>query len=369
MHVTDPFGNGADFEFLVACFVQSLINGNNIKHSTIRAKTVKGYLEAVNELYTLSQCRPPYRPQEKRNIPAHLVKLLNKWESMPYRREPISPEMTAYMEQIAQGSDQDGIVSATWDWFVLSRYTGFRIGEFAQRSQYRADYHVAGGGKRILKAFNSTDFVFSDQTRKVIAPSRLDTDPESIEQVTIRWRIQKNRRNGEKINLFRDDKNPSLCPVRAAHRVILRAQRCGMTSEDPIGVYRTEKRQVRFLVGADFAKLFRRAAIQVHALTHPDDINRYSAHSMRVTAAVLLHQADKPASYIKIRLRWASDTFMMYLRNTVVQAKQHVAAINGSTDQAELIQLNTINCPDTVTYTVPVDAHAPKLRTHRDVCI
>ena len=142
-----------------------------------------------------------------------------------------------------------------------------------------------------------------------------------------------------------------------------------MTSEDPIGVYRTEKKKVRFLVGADFAQFFRQAAIQVHGLTHPDDINRYSAHSMWVTAAVLLHQADKPASYIKIRLRWASDTFMMYLRNTVVQAKQHAAAVNGSNNQAELIQLNTINCPETVVYTAPVDALAPKLRTHRDCCL
>ena len=254
--MTDPFGNGPDFEFLVACFAQSLINGNNIKHSTIRAKTVKGYLEAVNELYTLSQCRPPYRPQEKRNIPAHLVKLLNKWESMPYRREPISPEMTAYMEEIARGRDQDGIISATWDWFVLSRYTAFRISEFAQRSQHRADYHIAGGGKRILKAFNSTDFVFSDETKKVIAPPNLNTAPESIEQVTIRWRVQKNRRNGEKINLFRDDENPSLCPVRAAHRIILRAQRFGMASEDPIGVYRTEKKKSDFSWGQILRNFF-----------------------------------------------------------------------------------------------------------------
>ena len=50
-------------------------------------------------------------------------------------------------------------------------------------------------------------------------------------------------------------------------------------------------------------------------------------HSIRVTAANLLHRAKFSDSYIKNRLRWRSDTFLMYLRNTFYTADQHTNAV------------------------------------------
>ena len=60
---------------------------------------------------------------------------------MPSRREPISVEMTDYLEQRASEANQDSITAVVWDWYALSRYTGFRIAEFGQQTQDKADYH------------------------------------------------------------------------------------------------------------------------------------------------------------------------------------------------------------------------------------
>ena len=43
--------------------------------------------------------------------------------------------------------------------------------------------------------------------------------------------------------------------------------------------------------------------------------------------ANLLHRARFSDSYIKNHLRWRSDTFLMYLRNTFYAASQHTEAV------------------------------------------
>jgi hypothetical protein len=57
------------------------------------------------------------------------------------------------------------------------------------------------------------------------------------------------------------------------------------------------------------------------------DLLAWSCHSIHVTAANLLHRARFSDSYIKNRLRWRSDTFLMYLHNTFYTADQHTKAI------------------------------------------
>jgi hypothetical protein len=57
------------------------------------------------------------------------------------------------------------------------------------------------------------------------------------------------------------------------------------------------------------------------------DLLAWSCHSIRVTAANLLHRARFSDSFIKNRLRWHSDTFLMYLCNTFYMADQHTTAI------------------------------------------
>ena len=66
----------------------------------------------------------PVDLQDPANITAFVANKLEQWESMPKRREPISPEMTEYLRQLSKDEEEDSFEAAIWDWFVLARYIG-----------------------------------------------------------------------------------------------------------------------------------------------------------------------------------------------------------------------------------------------------
>ena len=121
--------------------------------------------------------------------------------------------MIAAMSDYAEVSEPLSFHCAIFDWVVLGRYIGQSLSEFAQTHQRQPDYFEAPGRQRILKAFDGSDFTFfsnkKEDTHKV-------SSAKSLQVVWIRWRIQKNRRNGEVIHLTRDDDIPQLCPIKAA---------------------------------------------------------------------------------------------------------------------------------------------------------
>jgi hypothetical protein len=95
----------------------------------------------------------------------------------------------------------------------------------------------------------------------------------------------------------------------------------------PVVVYKTKKGKVIYFTCNKIAELLRKAAKEVRPDTTPEELKRYSAHSLRVWACVLLDKAGKLLDYIKKRLRWLGDSFMMYLRDTAIIQHQHVDAL------------------------------------------
>ena len=69
--------------------------------------------------------------------------------------------------------------------------------------------------------------------------------------------------------------------------------------------------------------ILQRSAINAHDLAEKSKIGKYTAHALRFWAVVLLNQAGCPGPYIQIRLRWKSDSFLNYLRNTYEIAATH----------------------------------------------
>ena len=57
-------------------------------------------------------------------------------------------------------------------------------------------------------------------------------------------------------------------------------------------------------------------------------LQRYTTHSIRVTACNLLHRQGMSDTYIQSRLRWTSDAFLGYLRNTLYTAAAHTKALH-----------------------------------------
>ncbi len=95
----------------------------------------------------------------------------------------------------------------------------------------------------------------------------------------------------------------------------------------PVTVYKTKKGKVIYLTGNKIAELLQKAVKEIRPDTTPEKLKRYSTHSLRVWACVLLDEAGKLANYIKKRLCWLGDSFRMYLRDTAIIQHQHVDAL------------------------------------------
>jgi hypothetical protein len=99
--------------------------------------------------------------------------------------------------------------------------------------------------------------------------------------------------------------------------------------DHPASVYHNPTTGLRQLITAGEAVDFlQHVAHKVFDITRRHkDLLAWSCHSIRVTAANLLHWACFSDSYIKNHLHWKSDMFLMYLRNTFYTANQHTKAI------------------------------------------
>jgi hypothetical protein len=111
---------------------------------------------------------------------------------------------------------------------------------------------------------------------------------------------------------------PKICPVCSAMQLVLRARWLNQPDDMPVAIYKTKKGKAIYLTGNKIAELLWKAVKKVWPKTTPDKLKRYSAHSLRVWACVLLDEAGKLPDYIKKRQRWLGDSFRMYLRDTAI---------------------------------------------------
>jgi len=89
-------------------------------------------------------------------------------------------------------------------------------------------------------------------------------------------------------------------------------------------MYRDTTDDTVYLTGAVITKYF----WYVTKLVYPDidaaALASISSHSLRVTPCVLLAEAGMPVYLIKLRLRWISYCFKVYIQNTLKMANMLV---------------------------------------------
>lgn len=316
-------------------FTVDIISGNNINKMPLRAQTVREYLEAINELFEESGYDKPTNFEQKKTAPTLFYENAKTWESEPNRRTHITQVFLDEFKKLANvdASNPNSIIQAMLDWTKLGRYTAFRLAEYGQSTETKIDYHELPNGTKIMKALCRDDLCFKDSAGKVVKNPVANVH--LVYSVTITWRVQKNRRNGQKITWVLDSKDAALCPVQAAIRIYNRSMVLGMSSSEPMGVYRNDKKKVKYLTGAKISKLFKMIATRAYEDITAPELRKYSAHMIRVTACVILQVADKPPDFIKSRLRWESDAYRVYLRDTSILAQRHLAA--HTTNQAYAI--------------------------------
>jgi len=87
-------------------------------------------------------------------------------------------------------------------------------------------------------------------------------------------------------------------------------------------------------------KILQDAARIVLNISDKKILSKWTTHSLRVTAANELHRLGFSDAFIKHRLRWKSDAFLMYLRHTIHVARKHTTAMRLSADHLTLRKSN-----------------------------
>jgi hypothetical protein len=132
----------------LALYAMHLGNGGTLLCCTIKAGTIAKYLQAVGNFL---QCLHPEQINPRRvhdadkqlapPIKAVLTEL-ERWETVPNRREPYTLQMQATLQTWTVGMDNDSYYSACVDWFLLGLYLGLWCSEWAQsHTNYQLGSH------------------------------------------------------------------------------------------------------------------------------------------------------------------------------------------------------------------------------------
>ena len=323
---------------IMACYTAYLAAGNTLYCKTIKSGTIKRYLIAAAEFSVTAQMINPCLNIMGKEC-AYIKDILNesrRWESIPNRREPLTKDMVQYIidkGKTLSKDNPDNIYLALGDWFILGLQAGFRRMEWAQdRAYLKKHKDIQRNIDGSSAAFILKDFEFRTKTNKrVDNTSNKEVGKASVTNLT--WRFQKNLDNGQIISYIEDNENKNLCFVRASKRIRTRALKLKIPHEQTIAVFIDTKKGTKkkcFIDNVHISTILQEAASKVYNITSKEELARFTSHSLRVGACVLLHALNQSSEDIKFRLRWRSDSFRMYLRNIIQLAERHRDAIRNA---------------------------------------
>jgi hypothetical protein len=149
--------------------------------------------------------------------------------------------------------------------------------------------HEYPSGKCVTKAFLPADWKFYNESGVTINIHPLNGDVQVFPtKLRVTFRIQKNRQNGQSITLVVDKIHPDICPVRAACRIFLQAKWLGQLDSQPMAVFVNKNNATKYLTSNKIAEVLRSIAKAVHPDLSKEELKKFSSHSGRVWALVLL---------------------------------------------------------------------------------
>jgi hypothetical protein len=99
--------------------------------------------------------------------------------------------MYVEMAKRSKASSCESVDSVLFDFFNLKRVGGFRVAEYAQKTQTKVDEFEYASGNKIIKAFIATDWSFYDATGHLMTLHNLDGLTETPKKLRVTFRIQK----------------------------------------------------------------------------------------------------------------------------------------------------------------------------------
>ena len=323
-------------DYVYACYAESLIQGETIKSHHIAYSTLLNYLKDAGIVK-----RPhPTLPSLSFRYPPLLHSILSeykRWQSIPNRRHPITTTMLNHLHKLQSNQDQDSYLPALFDWLILGIHTGHRKSEWCQdASAFKKTSTFSKTVNNTSTAFMAEDFALS---HKPISHSSPHSQSQEYNYLQIKWRFQK---NGQIVSFAHTYDNPHLSPVRAAERILSRAKRLQLPPQAPLAIHKTQLKKsstssYSFIFHTQVERSLQYLAKTVYNISSQQELKKYSCHSVRVGACVLLHSSGADSLTIKFRLRWRSDSFMEYLRNTPRLAALHSKIVTTTdTDAIEI---------------------------------
>ncbi|KAL3790760.1 hypothetical protein HJC23_010039 [Cyclotella cryptica] len=316
-------------KYVVACYAGVFIQGKNNKGLWLRHATLMGYVCRVLQLHKDRQLLPP--TSAPINYISIMTDAVQKWALLPNRRECIHDGMFLHILQTRASHHVDSFHSVATDWSLLGRYTGFRKSEWCQDSPrcFHCITDPLWGNRPDSIAVIAEDFTLKDNNGLRV-PVTLSTKPSSVHFAKLHIRYQKNQDNYQVLTFSAAKGNSISCPVHAILRILQRGLRLGLPANHPAAIVAntSDPRGFSFITGSLFTLWLQAITCTVYHLKKGNPtIPKWGTHSIRVTATNLLHRAQFSSSFIKNRLRWRSNTFQMYLRNTFHMADKHSCAL------------------------------------------
>jgi hypothetical protein len=330
--------------FQLGLYAVHLATGHAISCRAVKAKTIEKYLRNVSAFCARSNPRDPRKAEQTNKALAPAIQgvldEVKRWENIPERREPFTIEMLRYLIELRDSlphiHGQDSCLAAMVDWATDGLYDGFRLSEWAQPNGHHALHNPQLNFKGGIQAFCIEDVEFFTY-EKVRVPTadiiHLSPSDPLVGRDMWRYRTQKNGQNNEKREHTRNPYVGTPCHITSTIRIVQRFSRLIGTNHRnvPLSVYRHANGQVRYITASIIESTFRMAAAHVYKLDPVKDcehLRKWSSHSLRVGACVILHGMGFTDSQIKLLLRWRSDAFFDYLRNITGLAFKQCRALH-----------------------------------------
>ena len=327
----------------LALYAVHLATGHTLTGLPIQADTISAYLRDVSKfLARYCDTDPRYvRPTDGDMAPPikAIIDEVKRHEGMKNKREPYTLQMQDHIDKLVEDllknqEPTDGLLECLSDWYNNNLYMGCRVSEWAQKAGNTKLDQPSCDTEGVPLAFCLQDVSFYDKKGRPLSLSTVLSNPNKCERIKMQWSHQKNGNHGEQRLFTRNHKRKKRCFVLRMLRIIKRFVRLvGADKVDtPLAVYKHPTKGVIFITDNDIRDTLRSLACDVYGLDPEKDELKYSSHSLRVGACVILHAQGFSATQIKFLLRWRSDAFMEYLRNIAVLSEQQNQALNRLTE-------------------------------------
>jgi hypothetical protein len=161
--------------------------------------------------------------------------------------------------------------------------------------------------------------------------TEMDAKDPTVGRDFLTCRTQKNGEDGEQRQHTRNSGISGPCHITCLMTIVHRFVRLvGDRSDVPLCVCRADNGRIRHLADNIIVHWFRNPAAhrcRLDPVKDSEHLRKWSAHSLRVGATVILHGMGFTDVQIRFSLRWRSNAFCTYSRNIATLANQQNQAI------------------------------------------